>query len=341
MKAQSTLRTALLLASLALPAAAQLAPVSPAAPGSPVEVNGIAAKVNGRVITKNQVSFMLAPIYAQLATQFPRRGPPFETEFKKAKKVLQELVDRAIILDEFKQLGASIKPHIIDEEVKRQILTLYNGDERQIPRGTPTQPAHHARIPRNDPRKNGRPGHARPAVLRRPTTPAQRIQKEYQDVKHTLRDVSKDVISFRRSSSPPPTPKPGRQPGNPARPRRRPRRQLDAGADFAEIAKTHSRDAFADQGRTPGKRPPHRPRPRVRRHHRRVTRRKKSSAPCSTHAVSPSSKSSRSDYGPAPPCSDRKVREMIEERVRKKKTSAQYERWIESRRKRAMIDIRL
>jgi len=35
------------------------------------------------------------------------------------------------------------------------------------------------------------------------------------------------------------------------------------------------------------------------------------------------------------------VRPMIEERVRKKKTSAQYERWIELRRKRAMVDVRI
>jgi hypothetical protein len=32
---------------------------------------------------------------------------------------------------------------------------------------------------------------------------------------------------------------------------------------------------------------------------------------------------------------------MMEERVRRKKTSAQYERWIEVRRKRAMVDIRI
>jgi hypothetical protein len=30
---------------------------------------------------------------------------------------------------------------------------------------------------------------------------------------------------------------------------------------------------------------------------------------------------------------------MVEERVRRKKTSAQYDRWIEARRKRAMITI--
>jgi hypothetical protein len=44
-------------------------PLAPSAGRGPIEVNGIAAKVNGRVITKNQVSFMLAPVYAQLNAQ--------------------------------------------------------------------------------------------------------------------------------------------------------------------------------------------------------------------------------------------------------------------------------
>ena len=61
---------------------AQQAPRPPQAPpprpSGPIEVNGIAAKVNGRVVTKYQVSFMLAPVYAQLVTQFPRRGAQFE-----------------------------------------------------------------------------------------------------------------------------------------------------------------------------------------------------------------------------------------------------------------------
>lgn len=45
------------------------------------------------------------------------------------------------------------------------------------------------------------------------------------------------------------------------------------------------------------------------------------------------------DFGPSPPLE--KVRDMIEERVRKKKTSAQYEHWIEARRKRAMVQINI
>ena len=47
----------------------------------------------------------------------------------------------------------------------------------------------------------------------------------------------------------------------------------------------------------------------------------------------------KKDLGPAPSLAS--VRPMIEERVRSEKNSAQYMRWIESRRKRAMIDIKI
>ncbi|MGL4401558.1 MAG: SurA N-terminal domain-containing protein, partial [Luteolibacter sp.] len=115
--------------------AQQAPPQAPQAPTMPrptgaIEVNGISAKVNGRVITKNEVAFMLSPVFAQLSTQFPRRGPQFEAKFKESKaNIIQELIDREIILDEFKQLGAVIKPNLIDEEIKRQMRDLYNGDE--------------------------------------------------------------------------------------------------------------------------------------------------------------------------------------------------------------------
>ena len=50
-------------------------------------------------------------------------------------------------------------------------------------------------------------------------------------------------------------------------------------------------------------------------------------------------KVTKKSLGPCPPLS--KVREMIEERVRRKKTSGSYDRWIENRRKRAMITLKV
>lgn len=332
---------ALALATTLLPglqAHAQQAP--PAAPGSPIEVNGIAAKVNGRVITKNQVSFMLAPIFAQLAAQFPRRGPQFESQFKEAKsKILQELVDRQIILDEFKQLGASIKPHVIDEEIKRQMRELYNGDETKF-----REELKRSRLTMEGYREMTREKMVVQAMRAQqfadaPPPLPNEIQKEYDEVKLTLRDVTKDVISFQKIFIPASDPQnPVATPDSQLSLAEDLAKQLAEGKDFAELAKVNSRDAFADKGGL----------------QENVPRTDLSPEFAAIIFDAPVGKivgplmdpqgftlvkSIKIDHGPSPSLD--KVREMIEERVRKKKTSAQYDRWIESRRKKAMIDIRI
>jgi peptidyl-prolyl cis-trans isomerase SurA len=314
-------------------------PAARPVPAGPVEVNGIVAKVNGKVITKNEVSFMLAPIYAQLAAQFPRRGPQFETEFNKAKDgVIQELVDRQIILDEFKQLGANIKPHVIDEEIKRQMRELYNGDEVKF-----REELKRSRLTMDGYREMTREKMVVQAMRAQqfadaPPPLPNEIQKEYNEIKNSLRDVAGDVISFRKIFIP------AKDPANPAS---TPDIQLSlaediakklaAGEDFAELAKTYSKDAFSEQGGL----------------QENVPRADLSPEFAAIIFDAPAGKvvgplmdpmgftlvlPTKIDYGPVPPLD--KVREMIEERVRRKKTSAQYEKWIESRRKRAMIDIR-
>jgi len=340
MKAYPYVNSAILFCALSLQGLGQ--PPATTARTGPIEVNGIAAKVNGRVITKNQVSFMLAPVFAQLATQYPRRGQQFDSELKKARdNVLQELIDRAIILDEFKQLGANIRPHVVDEEVKRQIQTLYNGDEKkfreELQRSRLTMPGYREMTREKMVVQAMRAQQFSDAP---PPLPNE-IQQEYREVKHTLRDATKDVISFRKIFIPA---------NNPSDPSATPESQLELaeslvtllnkGADFAEIARTHSQDAFAAEGGL----------------QENVPRTDLSPEFASIIVDSPKGKIIgplldprgftivdviQVTYGPSPPLSDQKVREMVEERVRKKKTSAQYERWIESRRKRAMVDIRI
>jgi len=330
----------LTLAFLAgIPVAAQQPP-APTPPHGPIEVNGIAAKVNGRCITKNQVSFMLAPIYAQLAAQFPRRGPQFETLFKDAKgKILQELIDRQIILDEFKQMGASIKPVFIEEEIKRQMRELYNGDEVKF-----REELKRSRLTMEGYREMTREKMVVQAMRAQQFSDAppplpNEIQKEYDEVKRTLRDVTKDVITFRKifipaSDKDNPTATPETQLGL----AEDLAKQLADGKDFAELAKANSKDAYAEQGGLQENVP-------------RTDLSPEFAAiifdaqvgkivgplmdPQGFTLVLPI----KIDCGPAPPLD--KVREMIEERVRRKKTSGQYDRWIETRRKRAMIDIRI
>lgn len=343
MKSRLALATLLVGTSLAAPSvSAQQAPQAPqpVQPSGPIEVNGIAAKVNGKVVTKNEVSFMLAPRYAQLATQYPRRGPQFEAEFKEAKaSIIQELIDREIIMDEFKQLGASIKPNIIDEEIKRQMRDLYNGDEtkfrEELKRSRLTMPGYREMTREKMIVQAMRSQQFADAP---PPLPGE-VQKEYNEVKSTLRDVSKDVISFQKifiAASDPTNPI--ATPESQLSLAESIAKQLADGGDFTELAKTHSKDAFAEQGGV----------------QENVPRTDLSAEFAAIIFDAPVGKivgplldpqgftivkPTKIDLGPPPPL-DENLRKMIEERVQRKKTSAQYERWIEGKRKRAMIDIR-
>lgn len=309
-------------------------------PSGPIEVNGIAAKVNGRVITKNQVNFMLAPVYAQLVTQFPRRGPQFEAKFNETKaKILQELVDRQIILEEFKAIGAFIKPNLVDDEIKRQMRELYNGDETKF-----REELKRSRLTMEGYREMTREKMVVSAMRAQqfadaPPPLPNEIQNEYNEVKSTLRDVTKDRITFQKIFIPASDPQnPVATPESQLALAEDLAKQLAEGKDFTELAKIHSRDAYAETGGL----------------QENVPRIDLSPEFASIIFEAPVGKivgplldrqgftivkPIKIDLGPAPAL-DNKIREMIEERVRRKKTSHQYERWIESKRKRAMIDIR-
>lgn len=304
-----------------------------------VEVNGIAAKVNGRVITKNEVSFMLSPVYAQLATQFPRRGAEFERQFKEARdKVLEELIDRQIILDEFKQIGASIRPSLIDDEVKRQMRELYNGDEKkfrkELKKSRLTMEGYRTMTKEKMVVQSMR---AQQFADAPPPLPNE-IQKEYNEIKSTLRDTSKDKITFRKIFIPAADPEsPLATPETQLALAENLARQLNQGKDFEEIAKANSKDAFATEGGLQKDLP----RTDLAAEFAAIifdATDGKILGPLLDPRGFTIVKVIEKNLGPAPSLS--KVRQMIEQRVRRKKTSAQYDRWIENRRKRSMIEIR-
>lgn len=322
---------------------AQQAPPAPAMPpqrpSGPIEVNGIAAKVNGRVITKNQVTFMLAPVYQQLVAQFPRRGAQFESKFKESKaNIVQELIDRQIILDEFKQLGAVIKTNLIDEEIKRQMRELYNGDEVKF-----REELKRSRLTMDGYREMTREKMVVQAMRAQqfadaPPPLPNEVEKEYAEIKSTLRDVSKDVISFRKifisasdAENPLATPETQLALSEDIA------RQLGEGKDFGELAKAYSKDAYAEEGGLQE----NVPRPDLSPEFAAIIFDApvgKIVGPLLDQQGFTIVKPIKIELGPSPPLDDN-IREMIEQRVSKKKTSKQYEQWIESKRKRAIIKI--
>lgn len=316
---------------------AQVAP--PRAPSGPIEVNGIAAKVNGRVITKNQVSFMLAPIYAQLATQFPRRGPQFNGKLKEAEtNVIQELIDRQIILDEFKQLGAAIKPNLIDDEIKRQIHELYNGDEQkfseELKRSRLTMPGYREMTREKMIVQAMR---AQQFADAPPPLPNE-IQNEYNEIKSSLRVVSKDVITFQKIFIPALDPEnPISSPDTQLAHAEDIAKQIEEGKDFTELAKQFSKDAYATEGGIQKDVP----RTDLSPEFASIifeSKVGKVEGPLLDRKGFTIIKPIKIDLASPPPLNN-EIRQMVEQRVSRKKTSAQYERWIEGRRKRAMIKI--
>ncbi|MCF7732675.1 MAG: peptidylprolyl isomerase [Akkermansiaceae bacterium] len=164
------------------------------------------------------------------------------------------------------------------------------------------------------------------------------VREEYSQIKNELRDTSKDKISFKKIF----VPKVDREslgstPEIQLALAEDLVRQLKAGEDFAKIAGAHSADAYATEGGVQNDVP-------------RTDLSPEFAA--IIFAAKPGDLlgpledvngftiviPTKLDYGPAPAL-DGKVREMVEERVRRKKTSAQYERWIESRRKKSMIQV--
>jgi peptidyl-prolyl cis-trans isomerase SurA len=308
-----------------------------------VVVNQIAATVNGLPITAKEVGVMISPTVGQLMAEFPRRGPEFDRRLTEERdNILQELIDRQLIMAEFKRMeakGANLPDSVVDSEIDRQIQTLYNGDSEKF-----RQELAKAQMGMGSYRTMTREKLIVQAMRGEkfkdapPPLPGE-VQKEYADSKDSLRDISKDSITYRKIFLPR---------LDPANPLATPETQLSlsetladeirAGADFSELAQKHSQDAFANNGGLQE----NVPRPDLSPEFAAIlfeAEPGKLIGPLEDAAGFTIAKVDSIEKGPAPPFSE--VKKLMEERVRSKKTSARYEAWIEDLRSKAMVDIKL
>jgi peptidyl-prolyl cis-trans isomerase SurA len=323
----------------ALAADAQQRPNS----GGLVEVNRIAATVNARPITAQEVGVTLGPEVARLMAEFPRRGPEFERQLRESRdRIVQELVDRELIMSEFRKRekkGARLDDRLVDREIDRQVQELYNGDVSKL----------------REELEKSRMGMARYREMTRekmivqamrqekfkdapPPLPGE-IQSEYNEAKDALRDTSKDRLDYRKifiprmdATNPLATPETQLALAEELA------KGLREGADFAELAKQHSADAFADNGglQEDVARPDLSPEFAAILFDSETG---KIIGPLEDPAGFTIARVESIEKGPAPPLSE--VRHLIEQRVRVKKTSKRYEEWIKGLRKKALIDIKI
>ena len=93
-----------------------------------IEIDGYAARVNDRVITRGEVREALAPILPELYRA--HQGAKLEEELEKAfARTRDELVERALIMEAFSARGGEIPDQYVNDEIKRMISERFKGDK--------------------------------------------------------------------------------------------------------------------------------------------------------------------------------------------------------------------
>jgi peptidyl-prolyl cis-trans isomerase SurA len=90
-------------------------------------VNGIAAVVNGEVVTYSQVRELVSA-QERSASEIYQGEELQQKVADMRKKAVQELIDRALILQEFKKKEFNIPYYVIDDSIQRIIRTDFGGD---------------------------------------------------------------------------------------------------------------------------------------------------------------------------------------------------------------------
>ena len=93
-----------------------------------IEIDGYAAKVNDRVITRGEVRESLAPMLPELYRSY--QGAQLEEELEKAfVSARDEMVERALIMEAFSIKGGAIPDQYVEDEIKRMINERFKGDK--------------------------------------------------------------------------------------------------------------------------------------------------------------------------------------------------------------------
>ena len=208
------------------------------------EVNATAAIVNGGVVTESEIRLLLGGAEAMLRSEY--QGETLKKKLAEAReKVLQDLIDREVLLTEFNRMGGQIKEQVVDDEINRVIRLEYKGDEKKFNAYLARMGVTNRKF-RELTRKRLIVSVMRSQVTRNvgPSTPEE-VRAEYNKMVAKMRDqtgrVKMSKIFIPRVS----------ETGTPAQQQelaKEIRTKLTQGADFASLARQYSRDAMASSG---------------------------------------------------------------------------------------------
>lgn len=208
------------------------------------EINAVAATVNGRVITEAEVRLMMLPAQQMLRAEFS--GPELEKRLRESReRILQDLIDREIILTEFESRGGHLNEDYVDQEIERVVRIDHRGDREAFLRQLASAGITNRKY-RELTRKRLIVQILRSQVTRDlPPPRPDEVRREYEEMARRIGEEGGSIqfskIFIPRVSA---TATPEEQKELAVEIRT----QLLQGADFASMAEQYSRDARAGQG---------------------------------------------------------------------------------------------
>lgn len=296
---------------------------------APRELNSIAARVNDSVITESELDLMMLGAEAQMRGQY--RGETLTEKIKETRaKVLDDLIDREVILHEFSKLGGEIRSDYIDEEIKRIIERDYDGDRAKFFEYLKKANVTNRKF-RDLTRKRLIVQAMRGRVSRQssPATPYE-VKDEYQKIASDMRKNG----SVKMSKIFIPLAAPGSTKTEQLKIAKEVRQKVLSGDDFADMARFYSRDSRAEDGGSWPEMP------------RTALKKELGDAAFSTPvgSVSPVIEDETGyhiilvearEFGEVPPLSE--IRSDVAKRIELNKRSEVYEKWMDSVRSKAII----
>lgn len=337
-----------LLLSLAIAPLGSAAPKAAPAPEGGV-VNRIAATVNGRPITAAEVRARISPYFRELMMLYPKQGPRFNSELVKAKKsVLDDLIDRELVLSEFENKGYMMKEDHVDQEINRRILMQFNGDRDAFLDSLRKSGMTYSEY-RDSVRKEVTVSAMRSSRYERgiPPTPDE-IQQEYNESKADYRDIMNDAVRFDKIFIPSLDELPDEQMTEAEyqakaeaqyRKAESLKQQIESGKiSFAEAAREYSRDAHAADGGAW---------PLLKRTDLAVefanvvfsAEPGKVIGPLLDNAGFTLVRVREKRLAPAPPLSNPEVKQKVDDAVRRKQSEKRYREWVDRLREKAVIRV--
>ena len=222
-------------------------PLSPFSQGALAEeahqIDGIAAIVNGEVITHSQVRGVIGPRERLLRQQF--RGEELAQKVQEARKeALQDLIDRSLIVQQFKKDEYQLPEFFVDQRIGDIIRENFGGDRNAFIKTLQAQNYSLSEFKKNEFEKivvaAMRGKNVKPNTIASP----QKIEEYYR--KHREEFTSKEEIKLRMIMIP------SRSLEGTAASQKAMAEELlgklVSGAEFDRLAQMYSEDASRDQG---------------------------------------------------------------------------------------------